>query len=151
MRPYPRKDLSYRERIFNYRLCRARRVVENAFGILTTKWRILQLSLCFSPGNAEVIVKALICLHNFILTKEGIGGRYCPNNLTDREVNGIIQSSAWRNENTVYHIQELHRTSSNNPGRTVINLRNIHRDYVNSKQGAAEWPWDCVFHNINVN
>ncbi|XP_024891319.1 protein ALP1-like [Temnothorax curvispinosus] len=152
MRPYPKKDLSGPERIFNYRLSRARRVVENSFGILTTKWRVLRRSLCCSPDNAEVIVKALICLHNFLLTKEGgVGGRYCPRGLLDHEVNGIVEPGAWRNENNSPHIQELHRTGSNNAGRAIINLRNVLRDYVNSDEGAVEWQWDQAFHNINMN
>jgi hypothetical protein len=150
MRPYPKKDLGEREQIFNYRLSRARRVIENAFGILTTKWRILRRSLCCSPNNAEIIVKALICLHNFLLIKQGVGGCYCPNNLVDHEIDGNVQPGAWRNENTSHQVQELHRTGSNNAGRTIINLRNILRDYVNSEEGEVEWQWDRVFHIINV-
>jgi len=41
MKLFARKDLSCEERAFNYRLSRARRCVECAFGILTVKWRLL--------------------------------------------------------------------------------------------------------------
>jgi len=41
MRPYPRRQLTESQRLFNYCLSRGRRVVESAFGILAGKWRIL--------------------------------------------------------------------------------------------------------------
>ncbi|XP_012228802.2 putative nuclease HARBI1 [Linepithema humile] len=59
--------LAMPQRIFNYRLSRARRVIENAFGILVSKWAILKNSICCKPETAESIVMALICLHNFLI------------------------------------------------------------------------------------
>jgi hypothetical protein len=38
-RPYPNRNLSVQQRIYNYRLTRARRKLECAFGILENKWR----------------------------------------------------------------------------------------------------------------
>ncbi|XP_073431990.1 peroxisomal biogenesis factor 7 isoform X1 [Dendrobates tinctorius] len=38
LKPYASRDLTRTKRVFNYRLTRARRVVECAFGILTAKW-----------------------------------------------------------------------------------------------------------------
>ncbi|XP_011883936.1 PREDICTED: uncharacterized protein LOC105571074 [Vollenhovia emeryi] len=71
MRPYPRSSsLDLRKKIFNYRLSRARRVVESAFGILAARWRIYRKPIIASVANARKIVQATIALHNFIIINE---------------------------------------------------------------------------------
>ena len=66
MKPIPRRGLNKEERVFNYRLSRARRVVENAFGILAAKYRCLHTIMLQRPERVQKIVMACCCLHNFI-------------------------------------------------------------------------------------
>ena len=61
LRPYPGQGIPEKQRIFNYRLSRARRVIKNAFGILAARWRVFMQPI----EKTDRIVKATICLHNF--------------------------------------------------------------------------------------
>ncbi|XP_021699796.1 putative nuclease HARBI1 [Aedes aegypti] len=58
IKPYSKKNLSAEERIFNYRLSRARRCIENAFGLLCSKWACLKKTLYCSPDRAQKIISA---------------------------------------------------------------------------------------------
>jgi len=62
MWPYAGHNLSEEQRIFNYPLCRARRDVECAFGILSNKWRILHTALNVSKEFSEFIVIVIYCV-----------------------------------------------------------------------------------------
>lgn len=70
LRPFPGKNLSLRERIFNYRLSRARRVVENAFGITAHTWRILLKGMEVNVSFASLITVTCCILHNFLITEK---------------------------------------------------------------------------------
>ncbi|XP_033980511.1 protein ALP1-like [Trematomus bernacchii] len=70
MKPYPNRRLAVEERIFNYRLSRARRVVENAFGILANRFRVFLTTINIQDtAKVEAIVLAGCALHNFLRTE----------------------------------------------------------------------------------
>ena len=64
MKPFCRRKLSKPEQIFNYRLSRARRYAENAFGILASRFRLFLTEIDANPTKVESFVLAAICLHN---------------------------------------------------------------------------------------
>ncbi|KAK8787435.1 hypothetical protein V5799_022789 [Amblyomma americanum] len=55
------------KRIFNYRLSRARRCVENAFGVMASRFRIFRRVINLLPENADYVVMASCVLHNFLV------------------------------------------------------------------------------------
>jgi hypothetical protein len=71
LRPFAGTHLDKKKRIFNYRLTRARRYVECAFGILANKWRKFHRPLDVKVETAIWIVKACTALHNFVREKDG--------------------------------------------------------------------------------
>lgn len=56
--------------IKRFRLSRARNCIKDSFGILTAKCRILHRKMDFKLQISIDVVKALACLHNFLLTAE---------------------------------------------------------------------------------
>ena len=67
MRPYSLKAIINETRkVFNYRLSRARRIVENTFGIVVARWRVFQRPIEIKPEKVEKITLAAIALHNYL-------------------------------------------------------------------------------------
>ncbi|XP_028408828.1 protein ANTAGONIST OF LIKE HETEROCHROMATIN PROTEIN 1-like [Dendronephthya gigantea] len=97
MKPYPHRSANGDEKVFNYRLSRARRIVENAFGILSARFRVLLKTLELDVTNVIEVVRACIALHNFLITKKD--AHYAPIGFMDREdENGQVLLGAWRDE-----------------------------------------------------
>ncbi|XP_024893524.1 uncharacterized protein LOC112468536 isoform X2 [Temnothorax curvispinosus] len=96
MRPYPRsRQLNINRKIFNYRLSRARRTVECAFGLLVARWRIYRRPLVACTRTAVKAVQATVVLHNFIINNElnlpFTARRY--SNMREEEHNLLITST----------------------------------------------------------
>lgn len=82
-----------KQRIFNYRLSRARRIIENAFGILSAQWQILRTTIDCKAENIDTIVKASVCLHNFVMIENDV--LYNPPTYAESD---DLPNGQWRNE-----------------------------------------------------
>ena len=130
MKPFPCRGLTKEERIYNYRLSRARRTVENAFGILASRFRVLHTSMCLRADRVEAVVMAACVLHNLLRNLSLEGDTINPQ--ADDTTDGT-----WRNDPQLG--QPLQRTSGNTSNNEGKAQRNLLKDYVNSPQGSVPW------------
>lgn len=68
--PFRQRNLSIGKDIYNYRLTRARRIVECTFGIMANKWRILHRALDVNLQFCHLIIQFNIIINIFIFIKE---------------------------------------------------------------------------------
>jgi len=85
LKPYPQKGLDAEKRVYNYRHSRARRIVENLFGIVANSWHVFRGVIQLAPRTIESLVIASLILHNF-LRKSSSRNQYCPSGLLDTEL-----------------------------------------------------------------
>ena len=142
LKPYARSDLDDSKRIFNYRLSRARRVVENVFGIMSSRLRIFRRPINSKPENVKEIVKAAVALHNFLI--EGNG--YCTKGLIDTDT----RPGEWRKEAEGNQglVNITRNTGSNNYTKDAKTVRNDFKDYFLTESGAVEWQLNHIRKNI---
>lgn len=133
MRPYPGRNtgnLPQSQEIFNYRLSKARRVVESAFGILTSRWRIYRRPILASKGSVKSIIKATTCLHNWLRIKNSRG--YITSSLLyDLNSDGTATLERWREE-AINGVRPIGRISSNNSTRAAIQTREDFKNYFSN-------------------
>lgn len=135
LKPYSQKDLDHDKRIFNYRLSRARNVVENTFGIISSRFRVLHTAINMKVGHVCYVVLAICALHNFLRRR---GNGYITNTTNSREdvVNCTFHEGDWQKD--AVELPSLQRIVPRNQCITAKNNRDAYKAYFVA-EGCVPW------------
>ena len=141
MKPYSHRTQVPEERIFSYRLSRARRTIENAFGLLQNRLRVFGVPLYVQPRKAMRITLCGCVLHNLFLER-------IPMTITAREVDHENEDhqqipGAWREGHP--ELQGLEGFQGQNPTRRAKAQRDYLSAYYASEAGEVPWQERIVF------
>ena len=75
VKPSAKNILDEQKGIYNYMISRARRVIENCFGICASRFRIFRRPIIRKVDTVVAITKAVVSLHNYLMRHES---NYCP-------------------------------------------------------------------------
>ncbi|KAI8432775.1 hypothetical protein MSG28_013734 [Choristoneura fumiferana] len=128
------------ERIFNYRLSRARRIIENTFGILASVFRVFKKPLTVEVKTAISVILASVVLHNYLRRNNISRNLYSPQGTFDTEENGNLIPGQWRTEAQMEGLQPLPRL----PRRTAVDSQRIRDNFASyfvSERGMVPWQY----------
>ena len=137
MKPYSNRNQNATQRLYSYRLSRARRVVENAFGLLQTRWRIFGTTMQHSLQTSKLVVMAACVMHNLAL-------KHYPFAMGDIDTDNREEfvPGAWRNDNLM---ADLHVRRGVNATIRAKAIRDYLAQYYTSEVGAVPWQERRVF------
>nr|CAI5842494.1 unnamed protein product [Callosobruchus analis] len=125
MKPYPGRELSPEAKIFNYRLSRARRMVESAFGILANRFRILLNPINLNAEKVESLTLTCVLLHNLLASE-----------------NAAVYTDM--GEGSTTNLQVLGRQCSNRSSTSARAVRDTFKNFFNSEAGMVAWQENAI-------
>ena len=133
MKPYGGRGRNREERIFNYRLSRARRVVENAFGILANRFRVLMGAMGQDAATVRLVVITCMVLHNLMR----INYPTMQNQLIQQHGAHANPAGQWRAARNLE--DTVRQPGPNIDNREGKKQRNLLRHWCNSEAGEVPW------------
>lgn len=132
LKPFSHTTGKKEEQVFNYRLSRARRVVESAFGMLASKFRIFHSPINLNVENAVSVVKACCMLHNFLRRGKGTCKNRVSNIFSDTQLQEEMESAFTSLDKEHKHISH-----------EAKEVRNLYLEYFN-QEGRVDWQDDMI-------
>lgn len=129
MRSYPRRSVAhkYENKVFNYRLSRARQTVECSFGILASRFRVFRSPFEIKVSSVVKVVKAACVLHNYL--------RNSPIKHSEGELS--------EQHMPLRQLCPLRQSKTRSASRAFSIRQNI-TNYFNSPVGSVPWQRDCI-------
>lgn len=141
LKPYSQRGLQMVQRVFNYR--RARRFIENVFGIMSARFRVLRKPIHLDAEKSKKVVLACCVLHNYLMTTNQ--RKYAPGNPFDRyNDNGELIPGDWRRDVDAEggSMFPLYRPRAN----PVISAKDIRNEFTAYfiEEGELEWQYKMI-------
>lgn len=105
MKPYAQKSLTSVRFEFNMRLLKARVVVENAFGILASRFGVFQKPISLEQRKAKTITMACCYLHNYLAKQNN--NFYLQPNETFNAADDLVGLESTKNRKNVTSAKEI--------------------------------------------
>ena len=114
--------------------------------VLAAQWKVFMRSIQTTVENAEILVKAIICLHNFLHQTNSAG--YCRTGFVDSwDEKEEIKEGEWRilvAESRSRIFTNIPPIRGSRPTIKAVGVRENLNSYINSMEGLVSWQWDLV-------
>lgn len=123
--PFPSSTLTQDEDNFNFVLSSLRIHIEQAFGMLVARWRIIRNGLNFSVKRCSRIISTVMKLHNFCVLEDNFGKKGSP--------------CAWDGLYESLNVHERDELRSDQ-GNVVREMTRVHRENLERSRRGVEEP-----------
>ena len=140
MRPFPGAETTEEEKICNYRHSRECQCVENAFGILSQRWRIFLRPIKTSVKSVENYTLACLAIHNYL--RLTANAKYISTGFVHSEDSDKnIVPGDWRKDVQSGNsgLEEITSLRGSCAKKSALVTRDVLKDYLNSEEGSVPW------------
>ena len=140
MKPYPKRATEPKQTVFNYRLSRARRIIENSFGILATRFRIFLKPMELKTSTAVLVIKVAVLLHNLLMKYRR--QELPPRAFDQEDEDGRRIDGDWRS--VVRWGPAPGQPQRGRAFTEAIQIRETLCDFFGSTPGIVPWQWKAT-------
>ena len=145
-KPFSQIGVTTEKKIFNYRLSRASRIVENSFGILAKTFCVFMNPINLTPAKVETIVLTCCSLHNYLCSRAHSRSAYIPPESCDREdtaAHAVIPGE-WQQQPQPQGMAPHHRQGSNRYSNNATEICQYLDNYFNSTDESVSWQNNMI-------